>query len=65
MISLTKKLKNKITAGYDDIPESLVKQYIQLMKKPLTFIYNLSLSSGVFPDEWKTTIVKPLYKKGR
>jgi len=64
VVSLTKKLKNKITAGYDDIPESLVKQCIQLIKKPLTFIYNLSLSSGVFPDEWKTAIVKPLYKKG-
>ena len=24
VVGLTKKLKNKITAGYDDIPESLV-----------------------------------------
>jgi hypothetical protein len=39
------RLKNKTTAGYDDVPESLVKQCIQLI--------NLSLSSGVFPDEWK------------
>ena len=32
VVSLTKKLKNKITAGYADIPESLVKQCIQLIK---------------------------------
>jgi hypothetical protein len=64
VISLTKSLKGKPTAGYDDIPESLVKQCIQLIKGPLTHIYNVSLSSGVFPDEWKTAKVKPLYKKG-
>jgi hypothetical protein len=57
-------LKGKHTAGYDDIPESLVKQCIQLIKGPLTHIYNVSLNSGVFPNEWKTAKVKPLYKKG-
>jgi len=64
VISLTKGLKGKPTAGYDDIPESVVKQCIQLIKGPLAHIYNVSLNSGVFPDEWKTAKVKPLYKKG-
>jgi hypothetical protein len=53
MISLAKNLKDKLMAGYDDIPESLVKQCIQLIKGPLTHIYNISLRSGVFPHEWK------------
>jgi len=57
-------LKDKLTAGYDDIPESLVKQCIQSIKGPLTHIYTVSLRSGVFPDEWKLAKVKPLYKKG-
>jgi hypothetical protein len=64
MISLTKSLKGKPTVGYDDILESLVKQCIQLIKGRLAHIYNLWLNSGVFPDEWKTAKVKPLYKKG-
>ena len=64
MISLTKSLKGKPTAGDDDIPENLVKQCMQLIKGPLAHIYNLSLNSGVFPDIWKTAKVKPLYKKG-
>ena len=64
VISLTKSLKGKPTAGDDDIPETLVKQYMQLIKGPLAHIYNLSLNSGFFPDIWKTTKVKPLYKKG-
>ena len=64
MVSLTKNLKDKLTAGYDDIPKSLAKQCIQLIKGTLTCIYNVSLRSGVFPDEWKLAKVKPLYKKG-
>jgi len=64
MISLTKSLKVKPTAGDDDIPENLVKQCMQLIKGPLAHIYNLSLNSGVFPGIWKTAKVKPLYKKG-
>ena len=64
MLSLAKNLKDKLIAGYDDIPESLVKQCIQLIKGPLTHNVYVSLRSGVFPDEWKLAIVKPLYNKG-
>jgi len=64
VISLTKSLKGKPTAGYDDIPESLVKQCIHLIKGPLAHIYNVSMNSGVFQDKWKTAKVKPLCKKG-
>jgi hypothetical protein len=64
VISLTKSLKGKPTAGDDDIPENLVKQCMQLIKGPLARIYNLLLNLGVFPDIWKTAKVKPLYKKG-
>jgi len=64
VVSLAKNLKDKLTAGYDDTPESLVKQCIQLIKGPLTHLYNVSLRSEVFPDECKLAKVKPLYKKG-
>ena len=49
VIGLAKSLKGKPTSGNDDIPENLVKQCIHLIKGPLTHIYNLSLTSGVFP----------------
>jgi len=64
VISLTKSLKGKPTAGNDEIPENLVKQFMQIIKGPLAHIYNLSLNSGVFPDIWNTAKVKALYKKG-
>ena len=40
VISLTKNLKGKPTAGDDDITENLVKQCMQLIKGPLAYIYN-------------------------
>jgi hypothetical protein len=64
VVSLAKNLKDKLTAGYDDIPESSVKQCIRLIEGPLTHIYNVSVRSGFFPNKWKAAKVKPLYKKG-
>jgi hypothetical protein len=63
VISLTKSLKSKPTAGYDDIPEKLVKQCIHLIQGSLALIFKLSLNSDVFPDKRKTAKVKLLYKK--
>ena len=64
VVSLTKNLKDKLTEVYDSIHKSLVKWCIQFIKGPLTHIYNVSLRSGVFPDDWKAAKVKPFYEKG-
>jgi hypothetical protein len=47
------KLKMKSLEGYDEIPYMIVKQCIQVIKKHSTFIINLSLSSGIFPNQMK------------
>jgi len=59
-----KDLKKKSSAGIDEIPDCIVKQCIQLLKKPLTNIYNASLESGIFPDQLKIARVSPLHQKG-
>jgi hypothetical protein len=61
--NLVSKLKGKFSAGYDEIPEKLVKECIQFIKKPLTFIFNISLCSGTFPNLMKIAKVRPIYKK--
>jgi hypothetical protein len=65
VLNVTSKLKGKLSAGYNDIPEKIVKQSIQFLKKPLTFIFNLSLSSGTFPHLMKIAKVRPIHKKGQ
>jgi hypothetical protein len=49
VLNVTSKLKGTFSAGYDEILERLVKDSIQFIKKPLTFIFNISLCSGTFP----------------
>jgi hypothetical protein len=61
---VAKRLKNKFATGNDDIPDYMVKQCIDYLKKPLTDIYNASLESGIFPDQLKIAKVIPVHKKG-
>ncbi len=47
----------------DPIPTFLLKEFSDILVHPITNIINLSLSSGIFPDEMKLAFVTPLLKK--
>lgn len=63
--TITKKLKSKHSTGYDEIPITIIKDNIDILKKPLVHLINLSLGSRIFPDSYKIAKVKPLFKKGQ
>ena len=48
--------------GYDNIRSSILKMSLPIICTPLTYISNLSLQEGVFPDELKIANVIPLFK---
>ena len=54
-------LKNS-SPGWDDISAKVIKGCCELILEPLTYIVNLSLAQGVFPNELKIAKVIPLYK---
>lgn len=56
-------LNDRKSAGYDNIGPRLLKLALPHILHPLLFIFNLSFSTGVFPDTLKTAKVLPLYKK--
>lgn len=58
------KLSAKKSTGLDGISMELVKFSLDQIIQPLTDIINTSLNEGVFPDEGKTAIIKPIFKKG-
>jgi hypothetical protein len=62
--TVVSKLRGKKSAGFDEIPEFLVKECIQYIKKPLSFIYNESIYQGSFPKLMKIAKIRPAYKKG-
>ena len=51
------------STGIDNIPARFIKDGASELTKPITFIVNLSISSGIVPDQLKTARVKPLFKK--
>jgi hypothetical protein len=63
VLNVTGKLKGKFSAGWLEIPERLLKESIQYIKKPLTFIFNISLGSGTFPNLMMIAKVSLFLKK--
>ena len=64
VMNIIKSLKSKGTSGYDGISSKILKQCVHTVIKPLTYICNLSLTTGVFPERCKPAIIRPIYKKG-
>ena len=52
-------------AGYDELPSSIMKQCVETYVKQLTFLINMSITQGNFPNELKIASVIPLYKRER
>ena len=48
--------------GYDNLRSSILKLSLPFICTPLTYLSNLSLQEGVFPDELKIANVIPLFK---
>lgn len=56
--------KDDTAAGYDRITFKILKSISELIITPLVYIYNLSIQNGIFPDDFKIAIIKPLFKGG-
>lgn len=64
IFNLINSLSNKKSCGHDGINTILIKDNVKHFCKPLTYLFNLSLSSGSFPSNFKVAKVIPLFKKG-
>ena len=55
---------NDGSPGWDNITSKIIKASCNHIVRPLTHIFNLSLTTGVFPTELKIARVIPLFKSG-
>jgi hypothetical protein len=58
------RMCSKKGPGPDGIPSRILKEIADAICFPLCRIFNLSLSSGVFPSLWKFSSMIPIFKKG-
>ena len=54
---------SKATCLLDPIPTSLLQTLLPVLSPVIAHLVNASLSSGVFPSELKSAVIKPLLKK--
>ena len=64
ILEIIKSLKNTKSTGYDDFSTKFIKLSAPLIAKDLAKIFNLAISTGVYPDNLKIAKVIPIFKKG-
>ena len=64
VLKILKGLNTCKAAGHDNINKIILKECALSIYVPLSRLFNLSLSNGVFPTCWKKANVIPIFKKG-
>ena len=64
IISTVRNLKNSNSTGHDEFSLKFIKLSLPILAPALVKIFNLSLTSGIYPDKLKIAKVIPIFKKG-
>ena len=60
-----KNIEISKASGIDKPPGRFLKDGAKILPKPISEIYNLSISHGIFPNACKVAKLKPIFKKGK
>ena len=53
------------SAGPDGVHPRVLRECAEQVAKPLTEFFQMCVDSGSIPDEWKESIISPIFKKGQ
>ena len=62
LLKLIKRLPNKRSSGHDGINNTILKEIGEYICIPMSYLFNESITTGVFPKVMKIAEVVPLYK---
>ena len=58
------QLKSNKATGLDKISARMIKDAVSVITPSLTKLFNLSIQEKVFPNNWKSARIIPIYKSG-
>ena len=61
---LLSTIKTSKSAGHDRISGKLLRDAAEAIAPTLTAIFNASINTGIFPDDFKIAIISPIHKSG-
>ncbi len=64
IVDIVRQCKSKSSLDCNNIDMIIVKNVIEEIVEPLTYIFNLSFQSGKFPNKMEIAKIIPLYKDG-
>ena len=64
VLRLCREINTMKSSGFKDIAAKIFKDAFMVLVPQLVYMFNLSLSTGIFPDGWKRATIIPLYKGG-
>ena len=59
-----RSLKRNKSPGIDNIPSRLLKDSADVLTEPLAYVINLSLKTGIMPNDWTFAKIVPIHKSG-
>ena len=62
--NILKEIPTGKACGPDNISARIIRECYSELAIPLTKLFKLSLSQGIFPDVWKRANIIPIHKKG-
>ena len=62
MLSLITKLSKAKAIGLDNLPARLLRVCADLISESFTWIFNVSVISGIFHDDLKLSNISPIFK---
>lgn len=62
VLKLINSLPLNKASGLDGISCRLLREAAPIVAPSLTYIIKFSITTGIFPDEWKLARVSPIYK---
>ena len=64
VLRILKSIKRNKATGLDDLLPCLLKDSAAILSAPLAHLINLSITTGIFPMDWKKAKIIPVHKSG-